>query len=94
MKWKVITPKEGATQMVYAGWEKEVVHGQPSRVDGWSIVLAVESQESELVTGRMQFPERANFCFDGNFAQMLKVMEQAEGGRALFAESSFEFWRA
>lgn len=99
MNWKVISPIEEnkqtqtQTQMVYAGYEVEVFRGQPPRVDGWSIVLAVESQDAELVTGHMKFPERAHFEFDGSFAQMLKVMQQAEGGRALFALSSFTFWR-
>lgn len=93
MKWKVISPKEGDKQMVYAGWEKEVYRGQPPRVDGWSIVLEIETSESTLVTGRMVFPERAHFEFVGNLGQMLEVARGAEGGRALFAEGKFEFWR-
>lgn len=93
MEWKVIASKEGTTQKVYAGWEKEVFRGQPPRVDGWSIVLVVESQSSKLVTGHMTFPERAQFEFAGSLEQMLKAIREAEGGRALFAESQFEFSR-
>lgn len=94
MEWKVITPMEGATQMVFAGWEKEVFRGQPPRVDGWSIVLAIEFQDSEQVAGLMKFPERAKFEFKGSFGEMLKVIREAEGSRALFDESQFDFWRA
>lgn len=92
MKWKVIAPQEGSTQMVYAGWE-EVFRGQPPRVDGWSVVLAVESQGGGRVTGHMKFPEWAHFEFEGDFGQMLATMRKAEGGRALFNKEQFEFWR-
>ena len=55
--------------------------------------MEVEKSESTPVTGRMVFPEREIFEFQGSFGQMLKVMRGTEGGGALFAEDNFKFWR-
>lgn len=100
MKWivKVTTEmKDGAeteTRQIHAGWQ---VSGrfpeEPPRVDGWSVVLEIASESSDQTHGRMVFPERAGFEFAGSVSQLVRELEKAEGGRAIFAMQGITFWR-
>lgn len=93
MKWTVVAPLRvnpetgEEIQEVHAGWSHK------GKVDGWSIWLEVTKKSPACVEGFMKFPERAAFEFDGDFKQMLKTMRKTEGGRGLFAQDKFVFWR-
>jgi hypothetical protein len=90
--------KDGAqteAKQIHAGWQcPGRFPGEPPRVDGWSIVLDnIESKSLRETHGRMIFPERASFEFEGSVDKMVRELKKAEGGRAIFAIKGFTFWR-
>lgn len=100
MKWivkvttKVADGVKTETRQIHAGWELPGrFPGEPARVDGWSVVLEIESESSGQTNGRMIFPERAEFEFEGSVAKLVRELEKAEGGRAIFAMQSITFGR-
>lgn len=91
MKWKVIKTEGNE---IHAGWETpDPRPGAPARVDGWSLWFKLDEIENDCVKGRIEFPERGFFEFDGSIEKMLKVIKEHEGGRAIFSAPGFEFWR-
>jgi len=100
LKWIVkITEqdKDGAktaTKQIHAGWEiPGRFPGDPSRVNGWSVVLEIVSENPRETNGSLIFPERAGFEFEGGVAKLVRELKKAEGGRAIFSMQGITFWR-
>lgn len=86
-------PDQGVRQVI-AGWlHPGRFPGEPARVDGWSIVLNIDSETLGQTHGSMIFPERAAFEFEGGVDKLVRELKKAEGGRAIFAMAGITFWR-
>lgn len=62
-------------------------------MDGWSVVLEIAMESPGQTHGRMIFPERAGFEFEGSVVKLVHKLKKAEGGRAIFAMQGITFWR-
>lgn len=94
IKWIVKATVDEGTKQVIAGWQHPGrFPGEPARVNGWSIVLNIDSETLGQTHGSMIFPERAAFEFEGGVDKLVRELKRAEGGRAIFAMRGITFWR-
>lgn len=82
-----------AETRVCGGWQIPSQGIWPARVEGWSIVLSIDEETSDSVSGRLVFPERAAFEFAGSRAAMVRALEKSGAERAAFRMDEFTFIR-